>query len=155
MKLTEDQKLDVISQIAAQMTSDDAKDPAIMHYKACRRYADIYAPLLSDRSPVSKMMEAVQIPAKITSVEYEPTSTRYVVGFTAFAKGAQPERVRTERTDGQYGEMVRRFLRVQEGGESALVGESAVVYKYSEQLEVKNSHGGDKVRVTPFISLMS
>lgn len=155
MKLTDDQRFEVIAQIASQMTSDDAKDPAIMHYKACRRYSDIYAPLLAERSPVSKMMGSVQIPARVDSVEYEPSTTRYVVRFTALAKGSEPEQVRTERTDGSCGEIVRRMLRIQESGASAIVGELVVVYKYSEQLEVKNSHGGDRLRVAPYIALMS
>lgn len=154
-KLTDEQSLEIVVRIASQMTSDDAKDPALMHYKACRRYADIYAPLLAERAPVVRMMSSVQIPARIDSVEYEPSTTRYIVRFSTFGKDAKQEHVRTERTDGLYGEVVRRYLRIQEGGVSGIVGENAVVYKYSEQLETKNSHGGDTVRMTPYIALLS
>lgn len=98
----------------------------------------------SDRSIASRVCESVPIPAKVTSVDFEDSSNRYLVTYVPVnaAKGhEEPEYVRTDRVDGRKGACIREMV-------DGIVGKHCVIYKYTEPT---GNARKPSVRIAPLI----
>lgn len=74
-----------------------------------------------------RALSCVRIRCRVTSVELEESSTRFVVTYVAAnSEDGTPERVRTDRTDGPAGAAVRRMWQ-------DLSGHEAVILKHTER----------------------
>ena len=64
---------------------------------------------LRDSSLPMRMLGCVPIYATVLGIEFEESSTRYVITFKADREGAEPETIRSDRTDGRDGDFVKKL----------------------------------------------
>lgn len=105
---------------------------------------------LRDSSLPMRMLGCVPIYATILNIEFEESSTRYVITFKADREGAEPETIRSDRTDGRDGDFVKKLW----GNKFAsLVGAPVIIYKTNEEMSSKNPRDkGRTVRVAPYVT---
>lgn len=86
--------------------------------------------MLGDDSIVMDVLDAQHIPATIQNIEFEKNTTRYVVTFLAdneVARGSnKPETIRTDRTDGARGAIVKSMWT------QSLIGQHVLIYKKND-----------------------
>lgn len=121
-------------------------------FRVCKTLAGAAADLTRRDSPAMRMLGAERIYAQITSVDFEASSSRFVIGFAPILAGGylgEEQAVRTDRTDGFWGSMVRGMLK--DGDPSFLVGRRAFIFKTNDEMSGK---AGRSIRVAPFISIL-
>jgi hypothetical protein len=88
---------------------------------------DFIKRMMGDNSVAMLMLDSVHIYCTIKSIEYEETSTRYVVSFVADNdENGKVETIRTDRTDGNAGHLVRALWT------QDLVGKHVCLYKHND-----------------------
>lgn len=94
---------------------------------AVLRRLDLASRMLSDDSIAMRMCDAARITATIQSIELEESSKRYLVKFVADkSTDGKVETIRTDRTDGRSGDLVRAMW------SQELVGKHVLLYKNNE-----------------------
>lgn len=102
---------------------------------------------MRDGSAPLELLSAARIPATIHRLEYEESSRRYKVTFLADSELEKPEEarrqetIRTDRTDGQNGELVQAIW------DESLVGQHVIIFKANEMPSEETAaeirrHGG-------------
>lgn len=102
---------------------------------------------LSRGSLAMRALAAVPIAATVESVELEESSQRLLVTFRPDRRreGYEPkETIRTDRTDGRRGDLVRRLW-------SGIEGRHVRIYKLTED---SGNPERPKVRVAPFVEVL-
>lgn len=108
-----------------------------------------YLKSLMDRNSVfMRTAYAVPIPARVVSVRYEETSTRYLITYLP-VKGygnadVKEEHVRSDRTDGRNGKAISYMC-------SDLAGRSVIIYK---TMQKTNDSDNPAVRIAPYIRIV-
>lgn len=103
---------------------------------------------LRDTSLPMRMLNCVPLYATIIKIEFEESSTRYVITFKTDNEGAEPETIRSDRTDGRDGEFVKKLW-----GNPNLIGAPVIIYKMNEDMSSKNPRDrGRTVRVAPYVT---
>lgn len=97
--------------------------------------------LASERSLPSMIGRSVKIAATINSIEFEETSKRYLIKFTA-DNGEEEERVRSERMDSSHKDAVKKIW-----GRD-LVGHRAIIFKCKDRVGSKEAPNG--YRIAPY-----
>ena len=80
---------------------------------------------LRDDGPEMRTLDSVRIYAHIDSVEFEESSKRYLVRFTANIKDAEQEYIRTPRMDTRAGRLIEDAVK-------NAAGHMALIYKNNE-----------------------
>lgn len=103
---------------------------------------------LRDTSLPMRMLSCVPLYATIISVEFEESSTRYVITFKTDSEDAETETVRSDRTDGRDGDFVKKLW-----SNPHLIGAPVIIYKTNEDMSTKNPRDrGRTVRVAPYVT---
>ena len=97
--------------------------------------------LTNERSLPSMVAHSVRIAATINSVEFEETSQRYLIKFMA-DNGDEEERVRSERTDANHKDAVKKIW------QRDLVGHRVIIFKYKDKVGSKEAPNG--YRISPY-----
>ena len=97
--------------------------------------------LASERSLPSMIGRSVKIAATINSIEFEETSKRYLIKFTA-DNGEEEEQVRSERMDSSHKDAVKKIW-----GRD-LVGHRAIIFKCKDRVGSKEAPNG--YRIAPY-----
>lgn len=106
---------------------------------------------LRDTSLPMRMLNCVPLYATIISVEFEETSTRYVITFKTDQEGSEAETIRSDRTDGRDGDFVKKLW-----SNPHLIGAPVIIYKTNEDMSTKNPRDkGRTVRVAPYVTRRS
>ena len=126
-------------------------DRSELDYAVAHRCSRIASYVGNPNSIAMRMLDSVRVYAKITGVEFEESSQRYIVSFRAAnaEEGSEDEKIRTDRVDASNGEFVKRM--VKGGDASKLVGKHAFVYKRNEPMKDAK---GRTVRVCPFLEIL-
>lgn len=135
--------------IAAASTIDWSKCSTIddLEKKVAIRSETIKNRLLNRDSIALRALSAIKIRAKIISVGYEKSSTRYVIKFKADKQSSdndEIETIRSDRTDGINGELVKKMW-------EGLEGKHVIIYK---TLEKTNNPRKPTARVAPFVEVI-
>lgn len=97
--------------------------------------------LTTEKSLPNMIGHSVRIAATITSIEFEETSKRYLVKFMA-DNGHKEERVRSERTDSNHKDAVKKIW------QRDLVGHRVVIFKYKDMVGSREAPNG--YRIAPY-----
>ena len=97
--------------------------------------------LTAERSLPSMIGRSVRIAATINSVEFEESSKRYLIKFMA-DNGDKEERVRSERTDANHKDAVKKIW------QRDLVGHRVIIFKYKDNVGSKEAPNG--YRIAPY-----
>lgn len=141
--LTDEEKKELI--LDAVKTLDFGKISSYNELEAevCTRIRTLQS-LMSERSLPMRMLEGIPIYAEVISCEKEENTSRYLLTFKASnaEEGAEPEIIRSDRTDGRNGKAVDKMWCEIEAGQRVLL------YKITEET---NNPKKPKVRVAPYI----
>ena len=111
----------------------------------CKR-TDTVSDLIRDTSVPIRMTGAVRIAAKIKEVKFEESSQRYTITYTSDKPNADgefaPEHIRSDRTDGRFGDAVKRLW------SGVNPGDHVIIYKVMEET---NNPKKPQVRVAPYV----
>lgn len=111
----------------------------------CKR-TDTVSDLMRDTSIPIRMTGAVRIAAKIDEVKFEESSQRYTITYTSDKPNANgesvAEHIRSDRTDGRFGDAVKRLW------SGVHKGDHVIIYKVMEDT---NNPNKPKVRVAPYV----
>lgn len=97
--------------------------------------------LTAERSLPTMIGNSVRIAATITSIEFEESSTRYLIKFMA-DNGDGEEHVRSERTDSSHRDAVKKIW------QRDLVGHRVLIFKCKDQVGSKEAPNG--YRIAPY-----
>lgn len=95
--------------------------------------------MTNDASLPMRLFEADRFVARVARVDYEESSTRYIL--TLADRNGAVETIRTDRTDRQFCEQIKAMVK-------ASIGKVCLVYKVYE--EMKNQEGR-KVRIALYV----
>lgn len=144
--LTNEEKRELI--LDAIKTLDFSKFGSFneMEAEVCTRVRTLQS-LLGEKSLPMRMLSGIPIYAEVVSCTKEESTSRYVLTFKASNadEGAEPEHIRSDRTDGRGGKGVDAMWSAIEPGQRVLL------YKLME--ETKNPDK-PKVRVAPYITIL-
>lgn len=100
-----------------------------------------------DNSIAMLVQEAVRIRAKVVSIEYEDSSKRYLVEYVASnSDSGKTETIRSERTDGVHGKVVRQIW------EGISRGDEVIVFKRNEFANDNGKGLASGYRVAPWVT---
>ena len=97
--------------------------------------------MIAERGLVMRVMNSVRIRAVVESITFEQTSQRFVVAYHPADKPGEREEIRSERADGNRGQLVRMLWN------QSLVGEEAVIFKNNEPDKTGKVAAGFRVAV--------
>lgn len=97
--------------------------------------------LTAERSLPNLIGNSVRIAATINSIEFEESSKRYLIKFSA-DNGDEEEWVRSERVDSSHKAAVKKIW-----GRD-LVGHRVLIFKYKDKVESKEAPNG--YRIAPY-----
>lgn len=97
--------------------------------------------LTAERSLPNLIGNSVRIAATINSIEFEESSKRYLIKFDA-DNGDGEERVRSERTDANHKDAVKKIW------QRDLVGHRVIIFKYKDKVGSKEAPNG--YRIAPY-----
>lgn len=108
-----------------------------------------YLKSLMDKSSVfMRTAYAVPIPARVVSVSYEESSTRYLITYLPVrgygSADAKEEHVRSDRTDGWNGKAISDMC-------SDLAGRNVIIYKTVQRTKDADN---PSVRIAPYIRVI-
>lgn len=116
--------------------------PAEASQRVCER-ALLIRRQSDERSLAMRALKATPIPARVVSVELEEKTSRYLVTFVALKGDGEAEHIRSDRTDGPLGPVVKRLWG------SPLNGHRAIIYKLNEPGRDPSASNG--YRVAPWV----
>lgn len=142
-KLTEEEKKELILDAVKTLNFSDYKTQADLDVAVCTRVRTIQG-LMNENSLPMRMLDGTPIRAEVISCEKEENTSRYLLTFKAnnAEDGADPEIIRSDRTDGWNGKAVEKMWADIEPGQRVLL------YKVVEDT---NNPKKPKVRVAPYI----
>lgn len=94
--------------------------------------------LTAERSLPNLIGNSVRIAATINSIEFEESSKRYLIKFSA-DNGEEEEWVRSERVDSSHKAAVKKIW-----GRD-LVGHRVLIFKYKDKVGSKEAPNGDRI----------
>lgn len=97
--------------------------------------------LTAERSLPNLIGNSVRIAATINSIEFEESSKRYLIKFSA-DNGDEEEWVRSERVDSSHKAAVKKIW------ERDLVGHRVLIFKYKDKVGLKEAPNG--YRIAPY-----
>lgn len=97
--------------------------------------------LATERSLPNMIGHSVRIRATISSIEFEESSKRYLIKFMA-DNGDKEERVRSERTDANHKDAVKKIW------QRDLVGHRVIIFKCKDMVGSKEAPNG--YRIAPY-----
>lgn len=97
--------------------------------------------LTAERSLPNLIGNSVRITATINSIEFEESSKRYLIKFSA-DNGEEEERVRSERVDSSHKVAVKKIW-----GRN-LIGHRVLIFKYKDKVGSKEAPNG--YRIAPY-----
>lgn len=97
--------------------------------------------LATERSLPNMIGHSVRIRAIISSIEFEESSKRYLIKFKA-DNGDKEERVRSERTDANHKDAVKKIW------QRDLVGHRVIIFKCKDMVGSKEAPNG--YRIAPY-----
>ena len=111
-----------------------AKDNADLQLRIAKTSAFLQRLLSQDSLPM-KTLSSVKIPAKVLSVDYEASSTRFVVKFVALGQDSDNiETIRTPRTDTEQGRAIKnKILALKNSVDDSSKKNLVVIYKNNEE----------------------
>lgn len=144
--LTEEEKKELILDAVRTLNFSDYKSQADLDAAVCTRVRTLQGLLREDSIPM-RMLEGIPIRAEVISCEKEENTSRYLLTFKAnnAEEGAEPEIIRSDRTDGWNGRAVEKMWSGIEPGQRVLL------YKVTEET---NNPKKPKVRVAPYIVII-
>ena len=135
--------------IAAAINSVDFseyKSIPVLENAVLKRISTITQTFYNPSSTAMRMLDAIKIRATITDIEYEESSTRFVITFVSEnSDDGHEETIRSDRTDRFDGDRVRHMW------SKDLIGKKVVIYKTMEET------GNPKkptCRVAPYVSVI-
>lgn len=149
--LSQDMKQFIVASAYASLDfSQIEPNQASLDEHLMRRINSLRAQLRDSSLPM-RMLGCVPLYATILGIEFEESSTRYVITFKADREGAEPETIRSDRTDGRDGDFVKKLW-----SNPNLVGAPVIIYKTNEEMSSKNPRDkGRTVRVAPYVTRRS
>jgi len=101
--------------------------------------------MLSKGSTAMRALSAIPLIVKVTGIEFEKSSNRYLISFVDIRSGTgEVEHIRSDRLDGPAGEAVKKLW-------DGLVGKNVRLYKY---LEPTSDPMKPSVRIAPYVELL-
>ena len=97
--------------------------------------------MVSERGLAMRVMNSVRFRAVVESITFEQTSQRFVVAYRPVDKPGEREEIRSERADGNRGQLVRVLWN------QSLVGEEVVIFKNNEPDKTGKVAAGFRVAV--------